>query len=101
MRIGYPGLRTVSRHLRQEFTRPEHEVAPGPDTTDKNMTDLAYRRSADIEVTLLWHRTNGELTVSVTDTASGDSFELPVSPNDALAAFHHPYAYAAAHGLAY
>jgi hypothetical protein len=28
---------------------------------------LAYRRRAGIEVTLLWHRTSGELTVSVTD----------------------------------
>jgi hypothetical protein len=25
----------------------------------------------------------------------GDSFELYVDPGDALAAFHHPYAYAA------
>jgi hypothetical protein len=62
---------------------------------DKNMTDLAYRQGAGIEVTLLWHRTNGELTVSVTDVASSASFELPVSPDEALAAFHHPCAYAA------
>jgi hypothetical protein len=95
MRIGFPGTGTGVRHLRAEFARPEHEVAPDPDTMDKDMTDLAYRRSVGIEVTLLRHRTNGELTVSVTDTASGDSFELPVSPDEALAAFHHPYAYAA------
>jgi hypothetical protein len=62
---------------------------------DKNTTELAYRQGAGIEVTLLWQRANGELTVSVTDAASGASFELPVSPDEALAAFHHPYAYAA------
>ena len=56
---------------------------------------------AGIEVTLLWHRTNGKLTVSVTDAASGVSFELPVAPDQALRAFHHPYAYAAAQGVAY
>ena len=61
---------------------------------------LAYRRGAGIEVTLLWHRTSGELTVSVTDAASGASFELPVAADEALAAFHHPYAYAAALGVA-
>ncbi len=55
---------------------------------------------AGIEVTLLWHRTSGELTVSVTDAASGASFELPVAADEALAAFHHPYAYAAALGVA-
>jgi hypothetical protein len=64
-----------------------------------NTADLAWRRGAGIEVTLLWDRTNGELTVSVTDTASGASFELPVSPDEALAAFHHPYAYAAVKGV--
>jgi hypothetical protein len=68
---------------------------------DKDTAELACRRGAGIEVMLLWHRTSGELTVSVTDETSGASFELPVAADEALAAFHHPYAYAAAHGLAY
>jgi hypothetical protein len=101
MRIGFPGTGTVVRHLRPDFARPEHEVPPEPDTMDKNTTELAYRRGAGIEVTLLWHRTNGDLTVAVTDVASGASFELPVSPDDALIAFHHPYAYAAVKRVAY
>jgi hypothetical protein len=94
MRIGLPGTGTVG-HLRPELARPEHEVPLDPDAMDKNTTELAYRQGAGIEVTLLWQRANGELTVSVTDVASGASFELPVSPDEALAAFHHPYAYAA------
>jgi hypothetical protein len=95
MRIGFPGTGTVVHDLWPEFARTEHELPREPDTMGKNTTDLAYRQGAGIEVTLLWHRRNGELTVSVTDTASGASFELPVSPDEALAAFHHPYAYAA------
>jgi hypothetical protein len=37
----------------------------------------------------------------VTDAASGASFELPVAADEALTAFHHHYAYAAAQGGAY
>jgi hypothetical protein len=39
--------------------------------------------------------------VSVSDTASGASFEPPVAPDEALTAFYHPYAYAAVKGVAY
>jgi hypothetical protein len=101
MQIRFPGTGTVVRDLRPDFARPEQEVPPEPDTMDKNTTELACRRGAGIEVTLLWHRTNGELTVSVTDAASGASFELSVSPDEALTAFHPPYAYAAVKGVAY
>jgi hypothetical protein len=68
---------------------------------DQDTAELAYRRGAGIEVTLLWHRTSGKLTVSVTDAATGASFELPVVADEALAAFNHPYGYAATHGVAY
>ena len=68
---------------------------------DQDTAELACRRGAGIEVTLLWHRTTGELTVSVTDAASGASFELPVAPGEALSAFLHPYGYAAARGVDY
>src|SRR5579859_5100200 len=80
---------------------PSSEVPPEPDMMDQDTAELDYRRGADMEVTLLWHRTTGELTVSVTDAASGASFELPVAADEALAAFHHPYAYAAVKGVAY
>jgi hypothetical protein len=101
MQIRFPGTGTVARRLRPDFARPEHEVPPEPDTMDKNTAELAYRLGAGIEVTLLWHRTSGELAVTVTDAASGASFELPVAADEALTAFHHPYAYAAAQGVAY
>jgi hypothetical protein len=57
---------TVVHNLWPEFARTEHELPPEPDTMDKNTADLACRQGAGIEVTLLWHRRNGELTVSVT-----------------------------------
>jgi hypothetical protein len=101
MRIGFPRTGTVGRHLRPEVVRPEHEAPPEPEMMDQDTAELAYRQGAGIGVTLLWHRTTGELTVSVTDAASGALFELPVTPDEALSAFHHPYGYAAARGVAY
>jgi hypothetical protein len=83
MRIGFPGTGTGVRHLRPEVPGPKHEAPPEPDTTDDETAELACRRGAGIEVTLLWHRASGELTVSVTDSASGASFELPVSAHEA------------------
>jgi hypothetical protein len=47
---------------------------------------------------------NNTVQVAVTDMRLGGSFEFEVHPAEALAAFHHPYAYAArdqaAHTLA-
>ena len=55
------------------------------------------RRGGDgIEVRLLWCQTDGHLTVAVTDTKTGEAFELPVGERErALDVFHHPCAYAA------
>ena len=54
------------------------------------------RRTGDgIEVRLLWCQTDGHVTVAVTDTKTGEAFELSVREGDALDVFHHPYAYAA------
>ena len=101
MRIGFPRTGTAGRHPRPEAAGPGHEVPPEPDMMGQDTAELAYRRGAGLEVTLRWHRTTGELTVWVTDAASGAWFELPVAPDEALTAFHHPYGYAAARGVAY
>ena len=55
------------------------------------------RRTGDgIEVRLLWCENDGRVTVAVTDTETGEAFELPVREGEsALEVFHHPYAYAA------
>ena len=55
------------------------------------------RRTGDgIEVRLLWSQNDGHVTVAVTDTKTGEAFELPVREGERpLDVFHHPYAYAA------
>jgi len=67
----------------------------------KNTTELAYRAGDGVEVSLLWSRAESRLTVVVADSRTGDGFELPAHPENALEVFHHPYAYAAFQGLDY
>jgi hypothetical protein len=61
--------------------------------------ELDYRESDGIEVSLLWSRDDGSLAVAVRDGRTGERFELPVEPEQALDAFQHPFAYAACRGL--
>ena len=63
--------------------------------------ELHRRASAGLEVSLLWSRTAGKLIVSVADTMTGESFELPVAREEALDAVNHPFAYAAGHGISW
>ena len=54
------------------------------------------RRTGDgIEVRLLWHPNTNRVSVAVEDSRRGESFQLEVDGDQALDAFHHPYAYAA------
>jgi hypothetical protein len=58
--------------------------------------ELDSRTNDGIHVRLLWHPTDGHLSVTVDDTKGGATFELAVHDGDrALDVFHHPYAYAA------
>jgi hypothetical protein len=57
--------------------------------------ELADRESDGIHVLLIWHPDENALTVSVEDARVGDRFQLAVSPERALDAFYHPFAYAA------
>ena len=74
---------------------------PGTGHDEQGHGGAGLPAGTGVEVTLLWHWTTGELTVLVTDAASVASFEVPVAANEALTAFHHPYAYAAVRGVAY
>jgi hypothetical protein len=61
----------------------------------RNITrELAYRAGDGLKVALLWRQADNRLTVSVADSRTGDSFELPARPENALDVFHHPFAYA-------
>ena len=55
------------------------------------------RRTGDgIEVRLLWCQADGQVMVAVTDTKTGEAFELPVREGErALEVSDHPYADAA------
>ena len=62
-------------------------------TPEIEIRELDRRRSDGIEVRLLWNAQDNRVSVAVADERSGESFELEVDRTEALAAFHHPYAY--------
>jgi hypothetical protein len=59
------------------------------------LRELAARDNDGIRVRLLWHPQENAVSVSVEDVRVGDCFQLAVTPERALDAFHHPFAYAA------
>jgi hypothetical protein len=68
----------------------------GPDArSHRRYRELAAREGNGIHVLLLWHPDENALSVSVEDARLGDRFQLAVSPDRALDAFYHPFAYAA------
>jgi hypothetical protein len=65
-----------------------HTAAPAREL-DSRITD-------GLHVQLLWHPLDGHVSVAVSDSKTGDAFELGVRRGQrALDMFHHPYAYAA------
>jgi hypothetical protein len=58
------------------------------------MEELDYRESDGIAVSLLWSPHSNRLSVVVEDRNVGESFALSARADNALAVFHHPYAYA-------
>jgi hypothetical protein len=66
-------------------------------TTPKTEVRELDRRTNDgIHVRLLWNAHTNRVSVAVEDERSGESFESEIDSADALAAFHHPFAYAQA-----
>jgi hypothetical protein len=60
--------------------------------------ELALRENDGLAVSLLWSRDTGRVKVAVIDVQLDERFEFHVASADALAAFHHPFAYAAGLG---
>ena len=58
-------------------------------------SELAVRENDGLAVSLLWSRAGGRVKVAVVDAHLDEQFEFHVPGADALAAFHHPFAYAA------
>jgi hypothetical protein len=64
-------------------------------STHTSQRELAHRVADQIEVQLLWSADDDTVSVAVCDHRDGVVFELPVAPERAMHAFHHPFAYAA------
>ena len=56
--------------------------------------ELDRRHRDGLDVRLVWELRTNSVSVIVRDDRSGDSLAFEVDGGDALAAFHHPYAYA-------
>ncbi|HEV8249135.1 MAG TPA: hypothetical protein VGQ15_04130 [Gaiellaceae bacterium] len=65
------------------------------DVFDIGIRELDHRSGDGLEVTLFWSPATGAF-VAVEDQREGASFQIPVDAADALEAFRHPYAFAAA-----
>jgi hypothetical protein len=63
--------------------------------------ELASRDGDGLEISLLWSKAADRVKVTVSDSRLDESFELDIAGADALAAFHHPFAYAAGRGLGF
>jgi hypothetical protein len=62
-------------------------------TAASDWVDLADRRNDGLEIRLLWSRSTGRVKVTVDQAHTGRHGELEVPAEDALVAFHHPFAY--------
>jgi hypothetical protein len=62
--------------------------------------ELAERTSDGTHVRLLWRQPTGEVWVEVWEADLDVTLAIPVPPERALDAFHHPFAYAASGGSA-
>ena len=64
-------------------------------------SELAVRENDGLMVSLLWSRMRGRVKVEVVDSHLDERFEFHVPGADALAAFHHPFAYATGPGASF
>ena len=63
--------------------------------------ELDARSAEGIDVRLFWQPETGAVSISVFDSTREESFALVVDAEDALDAFHHPFAYAAFCGISF
>ena len=67
--------------------------------TTAEWRELAARENDGVAVTLLWSEATNRVKVTVADDKHDEAFELNVENAEALAAFYHPFAYAACQRL--
>ncbi len=61
-------------------------------------TELAVRENDGLSVSLLWSSATNRVKVAIVDAQLDERFEIDVAGADVLAAFYHPFAYAATLG---
>lgn len=67
--------------------------------TSVRSRELAGRSQNGTRVRLLWRQGTGQLWVEVREPDTDRALRIPVHPERALDAFHHPYAYGGLHDL--
>jgi|GEM_PF-1585429 hypothetical protein len=78
-----------------------HPMTDTAVTAIDDWRELASREGDGLEITLLWSRAADRVKVAVADSRLDEKFELHVAGAEALAAFHHPFAYAAGRGIGF
>jgi hypothetical protein len=76
-------------------------VTPPTPTTGGDLTELTSRENDGLEILLLWCKSTGQVKVIVADCRFDEMFEVNVAGADALAAFQHPFAFAADRGVCF
>lgn len=75
-------------------------IAIPPAPLRAQVHELDSRVSDAIHVQLLWDQGADRITVAVEDAKTGVAFTIDVREDERpLDVFHHPYAYAAVHGI--
>ena len=78
-------------YSRLQHSNPDRLEPGGARTT----RELDSRTSDGVDVRLLWHSSENRVSVAVSDTKTGEAFELAVRQGQSpLDVFHHPFAYA-------
>jgi hypothetical protein len=68
---------------------------------DTAIVERDHRHSGAIDAFLLWQRDLDAVSLTIRDSRSGLSLELPVAHDRALQAFKSPFAYVASIGVDY
>jgi hypothetical protein len=70
------------------------------DSMSDRVRELDRRSNDHIDVRLLWREHDDRVLVAVADDKTGERFTVEVADGErALDVFHHPFAYAAWHGI--
>ena len=59
----------------------------------EQVVDLATRKSGSIAVALIWDRNEEALRVIAYDGLTGEEIVVPVSSDEAVEVYQHPFAY--------